>query len=111
MPATPSMNRSQRGVPPRVPPEHAHYREHAVDQGVGAEQRDQCLHGDPRPQERGQPEEYGDGAAQGQSPPVPGLRRQRRLWMGHAFLLFRGRHPGITGADTPLSDTLYARTL
>src|SRR5215210_1976689 len=71
------------GSPTAGAPEHAHYREYAVDEGVGAEQQDQCLHGDPRPQERGQPEEYGEGAAQGQSPPVSGLRRQCRLWLGH----------------------------
>src|SRR5829696_5599064 len=76
------------GRPPAGATEDAHDREDAVDQGVGAEQQDQGLQGYPRPQQRGQPEEYGYAAAYGQSPPVSGLRRQRRLWLGHPFLLF-----------------------
>src|SRR5215204_467134 len=63
------------GRSPAGAPKHAHYREHAVDQGVGAEQQDQCLQCYPWAQERGQPEEYGDGATQRQSPPVSGFRR------------------------------------
>src|SRR5215210_1375462 len=88
------------GRSPAGAPEDANYREDAVNQGVCAEQQDQGLEGNTRPQERGQPKKYGYAAAYGQSPPVSALRRQRRLWLGHAFLLLRGRH---------LADTLYAR--